>query len=123
LRRSFYRAGLGFIFLALVISYVPIIYQAFSRRELRISLLDSRAGSPPTAVELLRRNCVGNNVEELRMLLHDWEVRCADILESHLSYPILAFYCQHRPMCPIPINPRLGFKWSPSIFIAIPLFH
>src|SRR5438270_1976925 len=46
--------ALGFIFLALVISYVPIIYQAFSRRELRISLLDARAGSPPTAVELLR---------------------------------------------------------------------
>jgi Ion channel len=84
--------ALGFIFLALVISYVPIIYQAFSRRELRISLLDSRAGSPPTAVEILRRNCVGKNVEELRMLLHDWEVWCADILESHLSYPILAFY-------------------------------
>ena len=84
--------ALGFIFLALVISYVPIIYQAFSRRELRISLLDSRAGSPPTAVELLRRNHVGKNVEELRMLLHDWEVWCADILESHLSYPILAFY-------------------------------
>src|SRR5436305_6644433 len=38
--------ALGFIFLALVISYVPVIYQAFSRRELRISLLDSRAGSP-----------------------------------------------------------------------------
>src|SRR5437660_3167045 len=84
--------ALGFIFLALVISYVPIIYQAFSRRGLRISLLDSRAGSPPTAVELLRRNHVGKNVEELRMLLHDWEVWCADILESHLSYPILAFY-------------------------------
>ncbi len=84
--------ALGFIFLALVISYVPIIYQAFSRRELRISLLDARAGSPPTAVELLRRNCAGNNVEELGMLLHDWEVWCADILESHLSYPILAFY-------------------------------
>src|SRR5436305_7690026 len=89
--------ALGFIFLALVISYVPIIYQAFSRRELRISLLDSRAGSPPTAVELLRRNHAGKNVEELRMLLHDWEVWCADILESHLSYPILAFYrSQHE---------------------------
>src|SRR5437868_9755728 len=89
--------ALGFIFLALVISYVPIIYQAFSRRELRISLLDSRAGSPPTAVELLRRNCVGKTVEELRMLLHDWEVWCADILESHLSYPILTFYrSQHE---------------------------
>jgi ion channel len=93
-------AALGFIFLALVISYVPILYQAFSRRELRISLLDARAGSPGTAVELLRRNCVGKTgegVEELRLLLHDWEVWCADILESHLSYPILAFYrSQHE---------------------------
>src|SRR5205814_4172580 len=82
--------ALGFIFLALVISYVPIIYQAFSRRELRISLLDARAGSPPTAVELLRRNCAGKYVEELRMLLHDWEVWSADILgrtgRPRLSY-------------------------------------
>jgi voltage-gated potassium channel Kch len=84
--------ALGFGFLALVISYVPIIYQAFSRRELRISLLDARAGSPPTAVEILRRNHAGRNVEELRMLLHDWEVWCADILESHLSYSVLALY-------------------------------
>ncbi len=52
--------ALGFIFLALVVSYVPILYQAFSRRELRISLLDARAGSPATAVELLRRNHVGS---------------------------------------------------------------
>src|SRR5712691_3127418 len=89
--------ALGFVFLALVISYVPILYQAFSRRELRISLLDARAGSPATAVELLRRNYAGKNVEELRILLRDWEVWCADILESHLSYPILAFYrSQHE---------------------------
>jgi hypothetical protein len=89
--------AVGFIFLALVISYVPVLYQAFSRRELRISLLDARAGSPPTAVELLRRNCVSKQVEELRLLLHDWEVWCADMLESHLSYPILAFYrSQHE---------------------------
>jgi hypothetical protein len=89
--------ALGFIFLALVISYVPILYQAFSRRELRISLLDARAGSPATAAELLRRNCAGKNIEELRMLLHDWEVWCADMLESHLSYPVLAFYrSQHE---------------------------
>ena len=82
----------GFSFLALVISYVPIIYQAFSRRELRISLLDARAGSPATVAEILRRNLAGKNVEELRLLLHDWEVWCADILESHLSYPILTYY-------------------------------
>src|SRR5229473_4696412 len=89
--------ALGFGFLALVISYVPVIYQAFSRRELRITLLDARAGSPATAVELLRRNCAGKDTGELRLLLHDWEVWCADILESHLSYPILAFYrSQHE---------------------------
>jgi Ion channel len=87
----------GFIFLALVISYVPVLYQAFSRRELRSSLLDARAGSPPTAVELLRRNGAGMHPEELRTLLHEWEAWCADILESHLSYPILAYYrSQHE---------------------------
>jgi len=93
-------AALGFIFLALMISYIPVLYQAFSRRELRISLLDARAGSPGTAVELLSRNCAGKTgegVEELRLLLHEWELWCADILESHLSYPILAFYrSQHE---------------------------
>src|SRR5207245_6450060 len=52
---------------------------------------------PATGVELLRRNGADKHVEELRMLLHDWEVWCADILESHLSYPILAFYrSQHE---------------------------
>jgi hypothetical protein len=84
--------ALGFIFLALVISYVPVIYQAFSRRELRITLLDARAGSPASAAEILRRNHAGKHVEELRLILHDWELWCADILESHLSYPVLAYY-------------------------------
>jgi hypothetical protein len=82
----------GFAFLALVISYVPVIYQAFSRRELRISLLDARAGTPATAAELLRRNCASKGTEELRILLRDWEAWCADFLESHLSYPVLAYY-------------------------------
>jgi hypothetical protein len=60
-------------------------------------LLDARAGSPATAVEILRRNKVRRDVEELRKLLHDWEEWCADILESHLSYPVLAYYrSQHE---------------------------
>src|SRR5262249_50720718 len=49
-------AGIGFGFLALVIGYLPVLYQSFSRREVTISLLDARAGSPPTAFELLRRH-------------------------------------------------------------------
>ena len=88
-------AGIGFGFLALIIGYLPVIYQSFSRREANISLLDARAGSPPSVAELLRRH--GQNMEELRDLLRDWERWSADLMESHLSYPVLCFYrSQHN---------------------------
>jgi len=61
-------AGIGFGFLAMVISYLPVIYQAFSRREITISLLDARAGSPPSAAELLRRLRQDHRMETLRQL-------------------------------------------------------
>jgi len=83
-------AGLGFAFLGGVISYLPMIYQTFSRREVSISLLDARAGSPPTAGELLRRN--GADMSELCRLLGDWERWSAELLESHLSYPFLVYF-------------------------------
>jgi hypothetical protein len=85
-------AGTGFGFLALVIGYVPVIYQGFSRREVAISLLDARAGSPPSAGELLRRHADSYGQEELGDLLRDWERWSAELLESHLSYPILAYF-------------------------------
>ena len=53
---SVVEAGTGFGFMALIIGYLPVLYQAFSRREQDISLLDARAGSPPTAGEFLRRD-------------------------------------------------------------------
>ena len=81
-------SGTGLAFLAMVIGYVPIFYQAFSRREIAISLLDARAGSPPTALELMRRNGTGDTSE----ILTQWERWTAELLESHLSYPILAFF-------------------------------
>ena len=88
-------AGLGFAFLALVIGYLPIIYQAFSRREASTALLDARAGSPPSAAELLRRH--GQNIQELDRLLLEWERWSAELLESHLSYPVLCYYrSQHN---------------------------
>ncbi len=89
--------GMGFGFLALVIGYLPILYQAFSRREATISLLDGRAGSPPTAFELLRRNSEGGSVGGLVQLLRDWERWSAELLESHISYPTLGFFrSQHE---------------------------
>lgn len=90
-------AGMGLGFLALIISYVPVIYQTFSRREVNISLLDARAGSPPSALEMLRRNYYQQNPTELVQYLRDWERWSAELLESHLSYPVLAYYrSQHQ---------------------------
>jgi hypothetical protein len=85
-------AGMGLGFLAIVIGYLPVLYQAFSRRELNISLLDAHAGSPPTAAELLRRHFDGDHFVELSGFLRDWERWAAELLETHLSYPVLAYY-------------------------------
>ncbi len=84
-------AGTGFGFLALVIGYLPVIYSAFSRREVGTVLLDARAGSPPSAAELLRRSSRGLH-EGLDEFLHDWERWAAELLESHISYPVLCYY-------------------------------
>ena len=85
-------AGFGFGFLAAVIGYLPFIYGSFSKREVDISLLDSRAGTPPAAGELLRRHSYANGQEALRELLKDWERWSAELMESHLSYPVLAYF-------------------------------
>jgi hypothetical protein len=90
-------AGTGFAFLAIVIGYLPVIYQAFSRREGAIALLDARAGSPPTAGELLWRHRTDTAGEALAELLWEWEHWAAEVLESHLSYPALAYFrSQHN---------------------------
>src|SRR6185503_14695979 len=87
-------AGTGFGFLALVIGYLPVLYQAFARREINISLLDARAGSPPTAEELLGRH---TDLHTLERLLLEWERWAAVLMESHLSHPTLAYYrSQHQ---------------------------
>ncbi|HVF68523.1 MAG TPA: potassium channel family protein [Pyrinomonadaceae bacterium] len=85
-------AGTGFGFLAAVIGYLPVLYQSFSRREVTISMLDARAGTPPTAVELLRRYSEAGRLDQLNELLQEWERWAADLLESHLSYPVLCYY-------------------------------
>jgi hypothetical protein len=84
--------GVGFGFLAIVIGYLPVTYQAFSRREVIISMLDARAGSPSMAVELLRRHAEDHTLDAMDDVLRDWEHWSAELLESHLSYPVLAYF-------------------------------
>jgi hypothetical protein len=85
-------AGTGLGFLAMVMGYFPVLYSAFSRREVSISLLDARAGSPPTAAELLRRQSLQGSAESLTVLLIEWERWSAELLESHISYPQLCYF-------------------------------
>jgi Ion channel len=85
-------AGSGLGLVALVIGYVPVLYGSFSRREVSVALLDGRAGSPPTSTELLRRHAFPGGQEALVILLVEWERWSAEILESHISYPILCYY-------------------------------
>ena len=85
-------AGTGFGFLAIVIAYLPTLYSAFEQREVHISMLDARAGSPPTAGELLRRHGRGRIHDGLGDYLHDWETWSAQLMETHLSYPVLCFF-------------------------------
>jgi len=85
-------AGTGFGFLAIVMGYFPVLYGAFSRREVSISLLDARAGSPPTAAELMRRHAMEGAAEALSTLLIEWERWSAELLESHISFPLLCYF-------------------------------
>jgi Ion channel len=86
------QSGIGFGFLALVIGYLPVLYQAFSRREVMISLLDARAGSPPSAGQLLLRLSQAKSMASVDALLAEWERWAAELLESHLSFPVLSYY-------------------------------
>ena len=90
-------SGTGLGFLAVVMGYFPVLYSAFSRREVSISLLDARAGSPPTAAELMRRHSYNGGDRALTLLLEEWERWSAELLESHISYPLLCYFrSQHN---------------------------
>jgi Ion channel len=85
-------AGTGIGFIAIVIGYLPVLYQLFSRREAHVIQLDGRAGSPPTATTMLSRHIEGGGLHKLDELLREWEVWGSELLESHLSYPMLIYY-------------------------------
>jgi ion channel len=94
---SVFEAGMGFAFLGVAIGYIPVVYSSFSRREIQISMLDARAGSPPTAEELLvrlagRTEDPGVNQLVLDEVLREWEQWAAELLEAQISYPVLTFF-------------------------------
>jgi hypothetical protein len=85
-------AGSGLAVLAIVIGYLPALYQAFSQREATVSQLDARAGSPPSAGRLIVRSTQREGWPALNGYLREWEAWVAELMETHLSYPILAYF-------------------------------
>jgi hypothetical protein len=90
-------AGTGIGLLAMVIGYLPTLSQAFSRREANVTSLDARAGSPPSAGELLLRHKGPDGEKALAQLLEHWDRWAAELMETHVSLPVLAYYrSQHQ---------------------------
>jgi hypothetical protein len=85
-------AASGLAVLAIVISYLPALFQAFSQREATVSQLDARAGSPPTAGRLVARSTERGGWPALSGYLREWETWVAELMETHLAYPVLAFF-------------------------------
>ena len=94
---GFSEAAIGLLLVALLIAYLPTMYAAFSRRESAVTLLEVRAGSPPSATEMLQRYYRNHGLEQLRQVWHTWEIWFADIEESHTSLPALVFFRSPQP--------------------------
>src|SRR5215212_6900824 len=90
-------ATLGLILVALLIAYLPSMYSAFQKRETAVTLLEVRAGTPPSAIELFQRFYRIGRIENLGNLWISWEIWFAELEESHTSLPALAFFRSPKP--------------------------
>jgi hypothetical protein len=88
---------IGLVLVALLIAYLPTIYAAFSRREAAVTLLEVRAGSPPSAEQMLLRYHRIHGLSRLSEEWERWETWFADIQESHTSLAMLVFFRSPQP--------------------------
>ncbi len=94
---AFSEAMIGLMLVGLLIAYLPTMYSAFSRREQVVNMLEVRAGSPPSALEMLLRFHRNHGLEKLSDYWKVWEAWFADIEESHTTLPALIFFRSPRP--------------------------
>src|SRR6266542_2643561 len=84
--------GTGLVIVALAITFVFSLYAFFQRRELLVTTLDGRAGAPPSGVALLETHGRLGMVDDLARIFAAWELWSAEVLDSHLAYPLLGFF-------------------------------
>ncbi|EFH87917.1 hypothetical protein [Ktedonobacter racemifer] len=94
---TFTEAAIGLLIVALLIAYLPAIYGSFSRREAAVTLLETRAGSPPSAVEIIKRYHHIGGLGDLTEVWRGWETWFAEIEESHTSLGSLPFFRSPQP--------------------------
>lgn len=94
---GFIEAGIGLGLLALLIAYLPTIYGAFSRREVGVAHMSARAGTPPSAVDLLRRAYLIGRLDNLDDVWVEWQLWFAELQETHTSLPFLNFFRSPEP--------------------------
>jgi hypothetical protein len=94
---TFSEAGLGLMMVAILIAYLPTIYAAFARREAAVAMLEVRAGSPASAVEMIKRYHRLHGLTQMKTLWEAWEVWFTDVGESHTSLAALVFFRSPKP--------------------------
>jgi hypothetical protein len=94
---SFTESALGLLLVALLITYLPSIYAAFSRREAAVAMMEVRAGAPPAGVEMLKRVWRLGRMEQLNAVWIAWEAWFVDLEETHTSFPALNFFRSPQP--------------------------
>jgi hypothetical protein len=94
----FCAAFTGLLVVALQIAYLPVLYQAFNKRETLVTMLQSRAGAPAWGPEILARAQMVNLVDELRSVYADWERWTAEVMESHTTYTVLLWFRSPHPL-------------------------
>lgn len=82
-------AGTGFAFIAFTISYLPVLYQHFAQRDAQIIEFAARAGTPPSAAQLLGWHIARRQFQQLDQWLANWELWAGELIESHSTYPML----------------------------------
>jgi hypothetical protein len=93
----FSEATFGLMLVALLIAYLPTMYAAFQRREAAVTMLEVRAGSPPSALTMIERFHRIHGLDHLTDMWETWEVWFAELEESHTSLPVLAFFRSPQP--------------------------
>jgi len=94
---AFAEAVVGLLLTAILIAYLPTMYSAFSARETLVTMLEVRAGSPPTPSTMFQRFHRLKNLQGMTELWHDWEIWFTQLEETHTSLPALAFFRSPQP--------------------------